>query len=182
MEKNANKLIKEVQINQKLRLRVLLICLIIFNCLLLGALTYLFVKITNVVIGVLALVILGLCVWFSIASYKKAKTNTEYKIYKNKMVIKSMAYSGELDLSVVFNAQVKTSFFDFLLRKTKTILISIKTEKATDKIILPFVSEDAEKLCDDIMSLAIKCRDKFEKKEQRKTKIEQETLQGTEEK
>lgn len=181
MDKNANKLIKEIKINQKLRLKVLLISLIIFGCLLLGALTYLFVKITTVYVGIIALVILGLCVWFGIVTYKKAITNTQYQLYKNKLIVKSLTFCGEIHLSKVINVRVKTTVFDFLLRKTKALLISVKKENGTDRIWLQFICEDAQKLCDEIMSLAIKCREKVEKKEQKKTKIEQETEEQTEE-
>ena len=158
--------IRLIEIDHKKRLRLLLSLLIVFNVILIGALTYLCVLIKTEFVVVLAVSILIFCVIRSVLTYVESKKDTKYEIYSNKIVCESMVYTGEIDLSKVYIVKTKKTLTEKIFKKPASrVLIYSKAEDIFKNVYsLNFIKEDAEKLSDEIMRLAIKAREKTEKK------------------
>ena len=158
--------IRLIEIDHKKRLKILFSLLIVFNVILVGALTYLCVLIKTAFVVILALSILIFCVIRSVLTYVESKKDTKYEIYPNKIVCESMVYTGEIDLSKVYIVKPRKTLTEKIFKKpaSRVLIYSKAGDMFKTVYSLNFVKEDTEKLSDEIMRLAIKVREKTEKK------------------
>ena len=150
--------IKEIEIDEHQHLFWLAILLILSNILLLFAVIYLVVEFMKWYIWLLDICILVYCIIQSVRTYKNSSKIRIYSLYDNCLVIKSLLYDTTIDLSQIFEVKPKRTLFDKLANKgTRSIEILIKS-KSRDKIILRYINEDINKLCQQILDLANKCK------------------------
>ena len=152
------KLIKEITIDEHQHLFWLAVLLILSNILLLFAVIYLVIQFMKWYIWLIDICVLVYCIVQSVRTYKNSSKIRVYLLYNNCLVVKSLLYDTAIDLSQVFEVKPKRTLMDKLAKKdTGSIEIFIKS-KSRDKIILRYINEDIDKLCQQILDLANECR------------------------
>lgn len=158
-KKILGKKIKKIEVNRELHRRVLLVLLITFNILLIAALIYFSASLKHWVAYLISAALLGYCSWQSVMTYLHSKECHKYTICEKGISLKSIWYDQKIFYKDILMVEVHKSMWDKIFKIDSTALIIYLKSNKKRKIVLPFILNNAEQVCDELLSYVIASRE-----------------------
>lgn len=145
--------IRDVKVNERQHFLLFVSTLIFFNLLLLISVWFVLKHLNNWYNWVICFVLIGVCFWFSLKTYREIKSFNKCELYDNAIVINSIWLNFKVAFSDVCEINVKETKLDKILKlKTKSLEVKILNNKRS-KFTIHFIEENALKLKHEITML-----------------------------
>ena len=111
VEKQEEVYVKTLRINQKKRIKTVLICLILFNVFLISSMVYLCVALNFLPVTVFCGIVYCLVLWRSVLTFNRAEIDISVKLYVDKIVIRTYIGETVIDLKNVYGVKKNNSCY-----------------------------------------------------------------------
>ena len=160
VDKQEEVYVKNIRINQKKRIKTVLIWLILFNLFLISSMVYLCVALNFLPVTLFCVIVYCLVLWRSVVTFNRAEIDISVKLYVDKIVIRTYIGETVIDLKNVYGVKARRSLLQRIFKSPANgIMLTVRDENVK-RIFISFIENDIQKLCDKISLFAIRERHK----------------------
>lgn len=154
--------VKHLQINKKQYLAAYITFLSVACSILLFMVVTMMVLIPIWWVQLIDLAVLGYCIWRCVHLCLRVNRQEIYTLYGNCLIVQSIMVDTIIPLKNVYSAEPYTSWAGKLFKKGPHCIRLNLSEKHKNYVVIGFIEEDLQPVCDQIMANAENCR-KIEK-------------------
>ena len=167
---------KNLQINKKQYFVTYLTFLIVACSILLIMVVTMMVLIPVWWVQLIDLAVLGFCIWRCVYLCLRVNKQEIYTLYGNCLVVQSIMVDTIIPLKDVYSATPYTSWIDKLRKKGPHCIKMNLSQKHKNYVVIGFIEEDLQPICDKILANATVCRENEKAKAEQALKNLQEEL------
>lgn len=151
--------VKNLQINKKQYFATYLTFLIVACSILLIMVVTMMVLIPVWWVQLIDLAVLGFCIWRCVHLCLRVNKQEIYTLYGNCLVVQSIMVDTIIPLKDVYSATPHASWIDKLRKKGPHCIKMNLSQKHKNYVVIGYIEEDLQPICDQILSNATVCRE-----------------------